>query len=264
MVSLTLYFLLLILVGILIGSYSVLLPIRHNREWTVEAKEFLELGDSCGESGQAWFEAYKTCPYCSIDNTERKLFSLVGVFLRNGKCTDCCKAPLMRNVFVTAIYLVVCLPLYFITNDFIGLTLITIFWSSLFVGILIDMENKYIPDGCCLMGLGSAFSYHLYVGAALEVYVIGAMVGYALIYGARQIIFILTKIEGIGLGDAKLLAALLAFLGVDSIVYVWIGATGIGIFYHVLTRTKRGEHIAFGPSLYFASAGTFYYAQFLS
>ncbi|HKL26861.1 MAG TPA: A24 family peptidase, partial [Desulfuromonadales bacterium] len=75
---------------------------------------------------------------------------------------------------------------------------------------------------------------------------------------------LLTKREGMGLGDVKLLAMLGAFLGVGAVFpIIFIGSvlgSLVGIPLMLLTRADRRLALPFGP---FLAAGTLIYGYFI-
>ena len=91
----------------------------------------------------------------------------------------------------------------------------------------------------------------------LESAVLGAVLGYGILWSVYWIFKLLTKKEGMGYGDFKLLAALGAWLGWQALPMIillssLVGAT-IGIGLIVLKRLQRDQPMPFGP--YLAAAG---------
>jgi leader peptidase (prepilin peptidase)/N-methyltransferase len=77
---------------------------------------------------------------------------------------------------------------------------------------------------------------------------LGALVGFGLVF----VIVVISR-GGMGMGDAKLLALIGAFLGWKAVFYVlfWasvLGALG-GLLYLYITKQDRKTPIPFGPSL---------------
>jgi len=69
-------------------------------------------------------------------------------------------------------------------------------------------------------------------------------------------------IEAIGLGDAKLLAALTYWLGSASYSNILLIASFAGLIWAILTRKTKGEKIPFGPFLIAGAVLYFYVEQF--
>ena len=133
------------------------------------------------------------------------------------------------------------------------------FLASLFAASIIDLEHRLIPDeisiGGMVIGLGLSFLSE----KKLTVFdsLIGALAGFLILFIVAEIYYLITRREGMGLGDAKLLAMIGAFLGFRSLPSViFIGSAlgvAIGIFFIVLSRQGRFYKIPFGPFLSLAS-----------
>lgn len=123
----------------------------------------------------------------------------------------------------------------------------------------IDARTRRIPDwlnaamGLC--GLAAAFL----LGRGLLDSVIGAAAGYLAIALLALIYRRLRGRDGIGLGDAKFLAASGAWLGWSALPFVVLLGSSFGLIWIVIERLRGKkvggqDSIAFGPAL---AAGTF-------
>ncbi len=130
-------------------------------------------------------------------------------------------------------------------------------WSLLSLAF-IDIDHKLLPDAITLpllwLGLlintGSSFT-------TLQASVIGAALGYLVLWAVFQGFKLLTGKEGMGYGDFKLLAVLGAWLGWQYLPLIVIlssvvGAV-VGISLVLIRRHDRTVPIPFGP--YLAAAG---------
>ncbi len=85
-------------------------------------------------------------------------------------------------------------------------------------------------------------------GAALAL--IGAALGFGLLEGFRRLVIVLAKIEGMGMGDAKLLMMIGAFLGPNAVVLTLLPACAVGALVGVVHKLRTGlPHAPFGPAL---------------
>jgi len=92
---------------------------------------------------------------------------------------------------------------------------------------------------------------------SLEEAVWGAIVGYAILWGVYWLFKLMTGKEGMGYGDFKLLAALGAWMGWQSLPVIillssFVGAV-VGLSLIVIKGRDKNIPIPFGP--YLASAG---------
>ena len=143
-----------------------------------------------------------------------------------------------------------------------GLSVTALCWagfgSALLVLSFIDAKHQWLPDDItlplCWAGLLAAGAGLIAVD--LWSAVLGASVGYVLLWGVAQAYWLIKKQQGMGQGDFKLLAALGAWLGWQSISMLVLMASILGIAHGLLRpRSVRlaSPHFPFGPSLCLAA-----------
>lgn len=120
----------------------------------------------------------------------------------------------------------------------------------------IDLRTGLLPDLLTLPLIGAGLVYAFSIEASALYAVIGAGMGYLLVAGLALFWRKYRGYEGIGLGDAKLLAAGGAWVGIGSIPLVLLIASGLGILATLTvsqkTRTNRLRFaLPFGPCLCF-------------
>jgi leader peptidase (prepilin peptidase)/N-methyltransferase len=137
-----------------------------------------------------------------------------------------------------------------------GLALVAT-WA-LIVLTMIDADHQLLPDDITLplLWLGLiANAFGIFTDLASAVW--GAVYGYGSLWSVYWAFKLTTGKEGMGYGDFKLLAALGAWLGWQSLPMIilmssLIGAI-IGITMMALSKLGRGQPMPFGP--YLAIAG---------
>src|SRR5690606_8605947 len=121
----------------------------------------------------------------------------------------------------------------------------------------IDARTRLLPDALTLpmLWLGLADAWLGWGTVSLHDAVAGAMAGYGFLWLLLLVFRLLRGVEGMGHGDLKLLAALGAWLGWQSLPWVLLAACLVGIVFAMLkgkTLRPSGAY-PFGPFL--AAAG---------
>lgn len=123
----------------------------------------------------------------------------------------------------------------------------------------IDWRTYRLPNiwtkSLILLGL----LYNLNVSLDLYPYLLGAVLGYALFWTVETAYRLLRKREGLGRGDAKLLAAGGAWCGALALPFIILIASCAGLIYILIQRaeTRSEMKLAFGPFLAAGIAITF-------
>jgi leader peptidase (prepilin peptidase)/N-methyltransferase len=133
------------------------------------------------------------------------------------------------------------------------------FFASLLVVTFIDLKYQIIPDVISLPGIGAGFlaSFVLPRIGYLDS-LLGIALGGGILYCVALGYFLVTKTEGMGMGDVKLLAMIGAFLGSKTVIVTiflsaFLGAA-VGIFIMMIKGKSRKYAIPYGP---FLSIGAF-------
>ncbi len=211
------------------------------------------------------------CPHCRKPLAWYDNIPLLSYLILRGRCRYC-KAPIswrypvveLATVFLAgALYMHFGLkPVYFIFLAFA---------CALLVASFIDLEFQIIPDEISLPGIlvGLASSPFNPLTTPLEA-LLGALCGAGGLYLVAEFYYFLTKREGLGGGDLKLLAMIGAFLGVKSLLPVLLlasftGATA-GIILTFIRKVKevRTYALPFGPFLALGALIYLFYPRFLA
>lgn len=241
--------------GLLVGSFlNVVIyrtPIMMQREWTVFAKEHLNLPLS--ESDLApfnWVRPGSHCPSCSVLIKPWQNIPIFSYLAMRGKCASCGQAIGKRYVMVellTALLFAVVAELTGWSWITLGGLVLTAFLLAL---TFIDADTQYLPDQLTLplVWLGLIFNFKDGL-VSLDSSVLGAILGYGSLWLLCKLYYLTTGKIGMGGGDFKLLAALGAWLGVAALPVVIFAASLIGLLIAVLTGVQRDKPFPFGPSL---------------
>lgn len=135
--------------------------------------------------------------------------------------------------------------------------MLLLFWLS-----WIDFKTLLLPDGLTLslMWIGLlANACGIFVAASDAIF--GAALGYAVFFSISRLYFYIRQKEGLGQGDAKLLAAIGAWLGWQVLPEVVLIAALLNLLWALcLWRSQTSDHLKqryfpFGPALAIASMG---------
>lgn len=134
---------------------------------------------------------------------------------------------------------------------FIALVLV---WGLLLL-LLMDLKTWLLPDLLTLplMWLGLIIHDVGLGGVSLHDALWGAILGYVLPWTLKQGYFLVTKRQGMGHGDFKLLAALGAWLGWQALPFILLLSSIMGLVVGLAIMWRQGKTITmalpFGPFL---------------
>lgn len=198
------------------------------------------------------------CPSCGQEITAWQNVPVISYLLLGGKCANC-RTPISIRYpiveFVTMILSLVVAWTFGPSAEAVLGILVTWFFVSM---TMIDIDHQLLPDSLTLplmwIGLLAAL---IPVFTDLRSAVIGAAAGYLVLWTVYQLFRIITGKEGMGYGDFKLLAAIGALLGWQSLPIVillssLVGAI-VGLVIIAVTGRDKNIPIPFGP--YLAAAG---------
>jgi leader peptidase (prepilin peptidase)/N-methyltransferase len=245
-----------ILIGLLIGSFLNVVIHRGPALWGLIGNERRARG--------SFVSPRSYCPGCKSRIAIIDLIPVVSYLMLRGKCRSCGKPISARYPAV---------ELAGATAAFLSIAVFGLTWSALFAAILlfamialaaIDLETGYLPDALTLplIGLGLIVNVRGQF-VSFSDSAIGAATGYlafaAIIWLYRR----LRSREGLGGGDAKLLAALGAWGGWALLpLSVFIGACLALVFLagaRLAGRPLNPETpIPFGPALCLGGAVAFF------
>ncbi len=206
------------------------------------------------------------CPECK---NKIKWFHNIPVFsyiFLKGKCAYCnCKISIKYPLIELLTGIV-----FFINFNLFGFSLLffvnTLFILLLIIATFVDLEHMIIPDEISIGGIIIGFIISFFRNDITWLQsLIGIILGSGILLLIIKGYFLLTKKEGMGGGDVKLLGMIGAFLGYNSIFFViffssMVG-TAVGIPFILLKSKGKGYAIPFGPFLSVAAVIYLYFGQ---
>lgn len=253
--------------GLLVGSFLNVviyrIPKMLENDWTEQAAEMngQELPDrpkfNLATPGSA-------CPNCGHKITALENIPVLSWLFLKGKCSDCKTKISMRYPFVELTTGLLCaLSIWYFGFTAMGLAgvVLTLFLIAL-TGI--DFDTQLLPDNMTLPLIWIGLILNLNgVFTDLPSAVVGAVAGYLILWSIYWLFKLLTGKEGMGYGDFKLLAALGAWFGWQTLPAIILMSSVIGAVFGIalILFTKRGREVpmAFGPFLAGAGLVTLYF-----
>jgi len=205
------------------------------------------------------------CPACGLAIPAGLNLPILGYFLLRGRAR-CCGAHLdARDPLVETFTAVACTGLWFLYPPKLFF-LYVLLVAGLIVASGLDLDHLVIPDGLTLGGVLAGITASYFVPELQQVSdgteamlrsALSAAVGGAFLWALAKTSSWLLQKDAMGMGDAKLLAALGAFLGWKSLIWIVAGSSVLGSLFGltILAKRKRklGVKIPYGPFLALAA-----------
>lgn len=245
----------LLLVGLIVGSF--LNVVIHRLPRMIDGIRWIETADGRTILPKAGFNLARPrsfCPACGHPIRALENIPLVSYLWLRGRCSGggCHISPRYPAVELGGAIIALLAGWHFgLGIEALGACLLG--WALL-AGSVIDIETRLLPDTITLPLLWSGLAFNIGdTFTPLADAVIGAMLGYLSLRLVYHLFKMATGKEGMGFGDFKLLAALGAWLGWQSLVGIvflssLIGAVIGGILIFKRARSLAAERAPIGNS----------------
>jgi leader peptidase (prepilin peptidase)/N-methyltransferase len=248
------FYILVFIIGLCLGSFLTVLIHR------------LPKGDRV-------FLDRSKCPHCGTYLKWYHNIPLLSFILLRGRCAFCHqKISLIYpavELMTATLLLLVYLKFYYNLTTFIFLAIYLLFGIAI---SFIDLKTKEIPDilSLPLFFLGIIFSTlgHNPKVLGFELSFISGLAGIGLLFLINEVYYLLTKRDGIGTGDLKLMSGIGSYFSYYSFYYVLLYGSIIGVvsylLYRIFQKRMKKEkveeaeeflktEIPFGPFLFIGS-----------
>jgi leader peptidase (prepilin peptidase)/N-methyltransferase len=209
------------------------------------------------------------CPRCGRTVRALENIPLLSWLFLRGRCRGCRSPISVRYPLIEALSCLLALATYvrFVTGeqgDPVAL-LARFFTYFAFLGTLlvlcgIDLDHLTIPDRVTYPAIPIFFLCGLALrDVSPTSLLIGSFVGYLLVAITAELAFLILQREGMGYGDAKLLALIGSLLGWKGALFAFFAAPFVGLLVLIpLTVIRRsrlfGVEVPYGPFLATAAA----------
>lgn len=247
-----------------------------------------------------FFTARSACPSCGKLIAWYDNIPIVSWILLGGRCRACKKPITMLYlffelltacvmVFVVVKFLPHFFPMYyFVTGDPLSLDMLQfvdgvpnyllahalgvvatafLFFSALIAASHTDIRAMVIPQlfSLWLAPVGIVLSFFNLTGIDYKMSVVGAIVGYGVLWSVAAAFKFFTRKDGLGVGDMELLCMIGAFLGPLGIWFTLMIGSVVGVIvgglYLMISGHGRMTRIPFGPFLALGALGYFFFGQ---
>lgn len=207
------------------------------------------------------------CSYCHHPVRFYDNIPLISYLILKGKCRDCgqkisWRYPLVE--FITGVLALLLFGKFYLTLKFL---VFFIFTAVLIVITFIDLDHQIIPDVLTLPGIPVFFLLAVFVVKEISWVeaVVGLIIGGGVLLAIAFAYELITKREGMGGGDIKLLAMIGGFLGWKSLIFIllfssFLGAV-VGVFAMVIKKQDMKYAIPFGPFLSMAAVAYLFWGD---
>ena len=261
-----------VILGLMIGSFLNVvihrLPKMMEREWHANCLE-LQGKEVPEQPKYSIVTPRSACPSCGHQITAMENIPIVSYLMLGGKCKGCQAKISMRYPIVEAITGALLGAVAYKYGYTYTTLFAWIFTLALITLTFIDFDTQLLPDDITLPLLWLGLLFNLNGGFSdLKSAVLGAILGYLILWSVYWLFKIVTGKEGMGYGDFKLLAAIGAWFGWQILPAVIllssvVGAViGIGM---IMFRGKSGgTAIPFGPFLALGGIAALFFGQQLA
>ncbi len=263
-----------LMLGLCVGSFLNVVILRLPKmmaiAWRRDCHEYLDINDTQKQhtSFNLVFPA-SHCPKCNHKIKPWENIPAISYLFLKGKCSNCgVKIPFRYPLIELITGLLSAFVVWKLGATISGGMGLLLTWSLVCLTV-IDIDEQLLPDSITLplMWLGLLLSsYGIFTDLSSAVW--GAAMGYLSLWSVYWAFKFFTGKEGMGFGDFKLLAALGAWMGWQSLPLIillssLVGAV-IGIGMVVAQGKDKSQPIPFGPYLAIAGWIAFFWGDVIT
>jgi leader peptidase (prepilin peptidase) / N-methyltransferase len=206
------------------------------------------------------------CPYCHHPIRNRDNIPLISFIILRGKCRDCGGKISWHYPLVELITALLALLLFLKFGLTLNFLIFFIFTAVLIVITFIDLAHQIIPDILTLPGipifcLAAIFLLKIPWLEAL----LGLLIGGGILFMIAFVYELISRREGMGGGDIKLLAMIGGFLGWKSLIFILLfssfSGAMVGITAMIIKKQDMKYAVPFGPFLSAAAVAYLFWGQ---
>ena len=202
------------------------------------------------------------CPKCKKEIVWQDNIPIISYLILKGKCRKCKRKISSQYPMVEMINILLFLIIYFLFGISLTTILLMILSLSFLIIFFIDLKHFIIPNSLTfsMMILGFIKSFDPNLNSIFPNYInslIGGLFGYGVIFSIIFFYKQIRKKEGMGLGDAKLLAVIGFWFGWIAIPFVLFLSSIFALVSVIPDLIKKNKkmtsQIPFGPYIILAT-----------
>ncbi len=245
------------LLGLIVGSFLNVvihrLPKMMERDWRAQCAE---LNGQAPEPAPRYnlLVPRSACPHCGHAISAMENIPMLSYLFLRGKCAGCGAAISPRYPVVESISgILSAYAAWHFGFGLAGLAAMVFIWALIAL-TFIDFDTQLLPDDITLPLLWLGLLLNLNdTFTSLPSAVLGATLGYLVLWSVYWLFKLATGKEGMGFGDFKLLAGIGAWMGWQMLPLVILLSSLVGAVVGIalIAFAKHGRHIPipFGPYL---------------
>lgn len=186
----------------------------------------------------AWFDNIPVVSYVALGGRCRQCRAPIGVRYPIVELTTAVAFALQAYVYLA-------MPALLGARLVLTSVLVILFWT--------DYEALRLPNALTIPGTAAGVALSLFLPPGLAASLAGAALGGGLLYGLRWVWLRATGVEGMGLGDVKMMAMVGAFLGWSQVIVVLflasVAGAAVGLALVALKGRSMQSSLPFGTFL---------------
>ncbi len=206
------------------------------------------------------------CPVCGGAIRPYDNIPIISYLVLRGRCRSCGVRISPQYPAVELVNALLTMFLFIKFGFSLAFLFLFIFCSALVVITFIDLEHRIIPDVISLPGIVIGFISSFFIkGLNWQDSLIGIVAGGGSLFIVATVYQLITKKEGMGGGDIKLLAMMGAFLGWVAVPFIIFASSLVGSVMGIIVMLvqKKDSKLAipFGPFLAFGAILYVFYGR---
>jgi leader peptidase (prepilin peptidase) / N-methyltransferase len=153
------------------------------------------------------------CPQCNRELSWYENIPVASWMVLRGKCRTC-RAPIGITYPIVELVTAAVFGIgYWIEGPTLLLAVRLLFACAMIVLFVVDLRHRILPNVITVPGLAAGLAFSFFLPPGWLASILGALLGGGILFAIAEAYYRLRGVEGLGMGDVKMLAMIGAFLG---------------------------------------------------